>query len=158
MDVHPTIRLVDVPEELAVTEDGNSGLAIKKDPFFGDMGAMLGFGVHIGRHQELIDGIDIFLASTSAARHEKLFSCVSIVIRPSRLRRFYVLLGLLKGVGVCRGVVPSLPTAEAGDCVPIAPSPPSRSVSRVTTTSTPCGYQGAPMLLWIGGGGQVGCR
>ena len=88
MDLHPTIRFVDVAEESPVTEDGNSGLTINQDPFFGDMGAMLGFGVHIGRHQELIGGIDIFLVSTSAARHEKLFSCIGIIIRSSRLRRF----------------------------------------------------------------------
>ena len=88
MDVHPTIGFADVPEESSVTEDGNGGLAIKQDPFFGDMGTMPGFGVHIGRHQELIGGINIFLVSTSAARHKKLFSHVGIVISSSRLRRF----------------------------------------------------------------------
>ena len=65
MDVHPAIGLVDVPEESSVATDGNGGLTIEQDPFFGDMGTMLGFGAHIGSNQELIS-CSAMLVSSSA--------------------------------------------------------------------------------------------
>ena len=52
MDVHPPIGFADDPEESMVTEDGDSGLAIKQDPFFWDVSAMVGLGVPIGGHQD----------------------------------------------------------------------------------------------------------
>ena len=70
VDVHPTIRFMNVFEKAMITEYRDSGLAVKQDPFFWDMPSMTSLQCSICQKEKLAGGILIFLLIIHSASHQ----------------------------------------------------------------------------------------